>query len=64
MTATLGSPNDWLQKLDELRPGTRPDETHQWHDLTQSLHVLGLWKEGNGYTPASAKRFTRHVETG
>ncbi len=54
--SSVGSPNDWLQKLDELRPGTRPDET-LWHDLTQSLHVLGLWKEGNGYTPASAERF-------
>ncbi len=53
--SSVGSPNDWLQKLDELRPGTRPDET-LWHDLTQSLHVLGLWKEGNGYTPASAER--------
>ncbi len=53
--SSVGSPNDWLQKLDELRPGTRPDEI-LWHDLTQSLNVLGLWKEGNSYTPASAER--------
>jgi hypothetical protein len=53
--SSVGSPNDWLQRLDELRPGTRPDET-LWHDLTQSLHVLCLWKEDNGYTPASAER--------
>ncbi len=53
--SSVGSPNDWLQKLDELRPGTRPDET-LWYDLTQSLYVLDLWKEGNSYTPASAER--------
>lgn len=52
---TIGSPVDWLQELDELRPGTRPDET-LWHDLTESLHVLGLWKEGTGYSPAAAER--------
>ena len=52
---TIGSPVDWLQELDELRPGTRPDET-LWHDLTESLHALGLWKEGTGYSPAAAER--------
>lgn len=52
---TIGSPVDWLQELDELRPGTRPDET-LWHDLTESLHALGLWKEGTGYSPAPAER--------
>jgi hypothetical protein len=52
---TIGSPVDWLQELDELRPGTRPDET-LWHDLTESLHALGLWKEGTGYNPAAAER--------
>lgn len=52
---TIGSPVDWLQELDELRPGTRPDET-LWHDLTKSLHSLGLWKEGTGYSPAGAER--------
>lgn len=52
---TIGSPVDWLQELDELRPGTRPDET-LWHDLTKSLHVIGLWKEGTSYSPAAAER--------
>jgi len=52
---TIGSPVDWLQELDELRPGTRPDET-LWHDLTEALHALGLWKEGAGYSPAAAER--------
>lgn len=52
---TIGSPVDWLQELDELRPGTRPDEI-LWHDLTESLHVLGLWKEGTTYSPAAAER--------
>lgn len=52
---TIGSPVDWLQELDELRPGTRPDET-LWHDLTESLHALGLWKEGSVYSPAAAER--------
>lgn len=51
----IGSPIDWLQELDELRPGTRPDET-LWHDLTESLHALSLWKEGTGYSPAAAER--------
>lgn len=52
---TIGSPVDWLQELDELRPGTRPDEI-LWHDLTESLHSIGLWKEGTGYSPAAAER--------
>ncbi|MGB4098947.1 MAG: hypothetical protein WBM02_06020 [bacterium] len=52
---TIGSPVDWLQELDELRPGTRPDET-LWHDLTASLRAIGLWKEGTGYSPAAAER--------
>jgi hypothetical protein len=52
---TIGSPVDWLQELDELRPGTRPDET-LWHDLTESLRAFGLWKEGTGYSPAAAER--------
>ena len=52
---TIGSPVEWLQELDELCPGTRPDET-LWHDLTESLHALGLWKEGTGYSPAAAER--------
>lgn len=52
---TIGSPVDWLQELDELRPGTRPDEI-LWHDLTESLHAFGLWKEGTGYSPAAAER--------
>ncbi|HFT0375063.1 TPA: hypothetical protein ACH1TY_001255 [Enterobacter mori] len=52
---TIGTPADWLQELDELRPGTRPDET-LWHDLTESLHALGLWKEGPVYNPAAAER--------
>lgn len=51
----IGSPSDWLQELDELRPGTRPDEI-LWHDLTKSLQVLGLWKEGTGYSPSAAER--------
>lgn len=52
---TIGSPVDWLQELDELRSGTRPDET-LWHDLTESLHAFGLWKEGTSYSPAAAER--------
>ena len=52
---TIGSPIDWLQELDELRPGTRPDET-LWHDLTKSLFALGLWKEGVSYSPAATER--------
>lgn len=52
---TVGSPVDWLQELDELRSGTRPDEI-LWHDLTESLHALGLWKEGTSYSPAAAER--------
>jgi hypothetical protein len=52
---TIGSPVEWLQRLDELRPGTRPDEI-LWHDLTQALRIFGLWKEGTGYTPAAAER--------
>ncbi len=52
---SIGSPVDWLQELDELRLGTRPDET-LWSDLTESLRVLGLWKEGTGYSPAAAER--------
>lgn len=53
--SSVGSPNDWLQKLDELRPGTRPDEI-LWKDLTQLLYILGFWEEGNSYTPVSAER--------
>lgn len=53
--SSVGSPVTWLQELDELRLGTRPDET-LWHDLTQSLHIFGLWKEGNGYNTAAAER--------
>ena len=52
---TIGSPIEWLEDLDELRPGTRPDET-LWHDLTVSLDALGLWNEGSGYSPAAAER--------
>ena len=52
---TIGSPVEWLPELDELRPGTRPDEV-LWHDLTESLHALGLWKEGTTYSPAAAER--------
>ncbi|HPO40026.1 MAG TPA: hypothetical protein PL067_04810 [Bacteroidales bacterium] len=52
---TGSSPVDWLQELDELRLGTRPDEI-LWHDLTESLNALGLWKEGSGYSPAAAER--------
>jgi hypothetical protein len=52
---TIGSPVDWLQQLDELRPGTRPDEV-LWHDLTQTLNILGRWKEGTAYSPAAAER--------
>lgn len=52
---TIGSPVDWLQKLDELRPGTRPDEV-LWYDLTQTLHILGLWKERSSYSPVAAER--------
>ncbi|MCY9666475.1 DUF2570 domain-containing protein [Paenibacillus alginolyticus] len=62
---TIGSPVDWLQELDELRPGTRPDEI-LWHDLTESLHALGLWKEGTGYSPAAADRLLdllKEIET-
>lgn len=52
---TIGSPVEWLQKLDELRPGTRPDEV-LWRDLTMVLNILGLWKEGSNYSPATAER--------
>jgi hypothetical protein len=52
---TIGGPVEWLPELDELRLGTRPDET-LWRDLTESLHVLGLWKEGITYNPAAGER--------
>ena len=52
---TIGSPVNWLQELDELRPGTRPDET-LWYDLTQALKILGLWNESTSYSPAAAER--------
>jgi hypothetical protein len=52
---TIGSPVDWLQELDELRLGTRPDDI-LWHDLTESLHAIGLWNEGIVYSPAAAER--------
>ncbi|HID72620.1 TPA: hypothetical protein EYP38_01650, partial [Candidatus Micrarchaeota archaeon] len=51
---TIGSPVNWLQELDELRPGTRPDET-LWYDLTQALKILGLWNESTSYSPAAAE---------
>lgn len=60
---TVGSPVDWLPKLDELRPGTRPDEA-LWLDLTRSLNILGIWKEGTSYSLVAAERlFDRLKDT-
>ncbi len=53
--SSVGDPVDWLQTLDELRPGTRPDEV-LWHDLIQGMTILGLWKDGDTYTPTAAER--------
>jgi len=53
--SAVGNPADWLQQIDELRPGTRPDET-LWYDITQALHILGLWTEGTNYSSAAAER--------
>lgn len=58
---TVGSPVDWLQELDELRSGTRPDEV-LWHDLTTALNKLGLWKEGMTYSPAAAERLLELIK--
>jgi hypothetical protein len=57
---SVGPPHNWLPRLTRLRMGSRPDDD-LYKDLTRSLQIMGLWDQGDAYTPASAERLLERL---